>query len=496
MLFGKKNRDDSTIGIIYANNSNPSADAADKSSENAAKSSENAATIAAMVEAQRAFFLTGKTRSLEFRLDALLKLRKAVKDNEDQLAAALRKDLNKQAYESYMCETGMVLDEVRYHIKHLAGWMKEKAVKTPMAQFHAKSFVSPEPYGVTLIMSPWNYPVQLCLEPLIGAISGGNCAIIKPSAYAPATSHVLANILSEAFPPEYIAVIEGGRKENAALFEQKFDYIFFTGSVDVGRIAMEAAAKNLTPITLELGGKSPVIIDETANLKLAAKRVAFGKVLNAGQTCVEPDYLLIEESVRDEFIECYKDALRTFFPDGDMSKMVTIISEKHYIKRKSFLEGQKAVIGGVCDDARRFIEPTVLVDVSPDSKVMQEEIFAPILPIITWTDPMEPIKFIQSRPKPLALYLFTNDKAMERLVLDNCSFGGGCINDTIIHLATPHMGFGGVGNSGMGQYHGKLSFDTFTHYRSIVKKYTWIDMPIRYFPYTETKNKLIRLFMK
>ncbi len=452
--------------------------------------------FSALVSRQRAYFLSGATRSYAFRLRALERLRQAVRENEDRIARAMKQDLNKSPFETYMCETGLVLDELGFHIRHLKGWMRDKPVHTPMAQFHAKSFVSPEPYGVTLIMSPWNYPIQLCLEPLIGAISGGNCAIVKPSAYAPATSRVLAELLGELFPENYVAVVEGGRTENSALLEQKFDYIFFTGSVAVGKTVMAAAARHLTPLTLELGGKSPVIIDKTADMKLAARRLAFGKVLNAGQTCVEPDYLLLQDGLQEAFLAQYRATLQEFFPDGDRSQMVTIISEKHFARNKKLLDGQKAAIGGGWDDARRFVEPTVLVDVDPGSAIMQEEIFGPILPVLTWKNLDDAIQFIQARPKPLALYLFTKNRQTERRVLDACSFGGGCINDTIIHLATPHMGFGGVGESGMGQYHGRRSFETFSHYRSIVKKSCWLDMPIRYFPYTKAKDKMLRMFLK
>lgn len=452
--------------------------------------------IESIVARQREYFESGATRPLAFRTEALRKLQKALVDNEALIEKAMKSDLNKSPFETYMSETGIVLDEIRYHLKHLPRWTKNKSVKTPMSQFHAKSFVVSEPYGVALIMSPWNYPVQLCLEPLVGAISGGNCAVVKPSAYAPATSGALAKIIGEAFPQQYIAVVEGGREENSALLSEVFDYIFFTGSVAVGKLVMAAAAKNLTPVTLELGGKSPVIVDETANLRLAAKRIAFGKVLNSGQTCVEPDYLFIHKSAKDRFIEEYKKALKEFFPTGDMSEMPVIISEKHFKRAIRLLEGEKAVIGGGIDPARRFIEPTVLVDITPDSPVMQEEIFAPILPLMTYTSLDECISFIRSRPRPLALYLFTESKAVENRIFDTCSFGGGCVNDTIIHLVTPHMGFGGVGYSGMGSYHGKLSFDTFTHYRSIVKKSTWIDMPMRYHPYLEKNLKLIRMLIK
>jgi aldehyde dehydrogenase (NAD+) len=453
-------------------------------------------TIEEIVAKQRAFYLSGATRSFEFRQKALRKLQSALRENEDKIAEALVKDLGKPPFESYMSETGMVLDELRYQLKHLRGWMRDKRVRTPLAQFHSVSFVSPEPYGVVLIMSPWNYPILLCLDPMIGAISAGNCAVVKPSAYTPATSQMIADILAEIYPPEYVAVIQGGRQENTALLEQKFDYIFFTGSVGVGKVVMEAAAKHLTPVTLELGGKSPTIIDASADLSLAARRIAFGKILNGGQTCVAPDYVLIEESVRDEFIEHFRSVLEEFFPDGNYEDMARIVNEKHYQEKKELLLGQKVAIGGGFDDRAMRIEPTVLVDVDPDSRVMTEEIFAPILPVLTWRKLEEAIEFVRSRPKPLALYLFTGDRSVEERVLTGCSFGGGCVNDTVIHLATPYMGFGGVGQSGMGSYHGKQSFDTFTHYRSIVRKSTWLDLPFRYRPYSEEKFRMIRRFLK
>lgn len=452
--------------------------------------------IAELVAKQRAYFETGATRTLEFRLEALRKLQAAMRRNEELIFDALKRDLNKAPMESYMCENGIVLEEIRYHLKHLTKWIRNRPVPTPMAQFHAKSFVAPEPHGVALIMSPWNYPIQLCLCPVVGAISGGNCVVVKPSAYAPATSAAIAKVLGETFDSEYIAVVEGGREQNSALLEEKFDYIFFTGSVAVGKVVMEAASKHLTPVTLELGGKSPVIVDETADVKLAARRIAFGKVLNAGQTCVEPDYLLIHKSVKDAFVEAFAAALKQFFPSGDMKDMPTIISEKHYQRLKHLLEDQKVLLGGGTDDTRRFIEPTLLGDVAPDAPVMQEEIFGPILPVLPYENLDDAIRMIRSRPKPLALYLFTSRREVEKKVLNSCAFGGGCINDTIIHLATTQMPFGGVGESGMGSYHGKQSFDTFTHYRSIVRKSTWLDMPMRYHPYTEKNFNMIRKFMK
>ncbi|MDD2521930.1 MAG: aldehyde dehydrogenase [Anaerolineaceae bacterium] len=452
--------------------------------------------IRTIVDYQQEYYQSGVTRDYTFRLNALKKLQQAVRAYESRISDALLADLGKQPFESYMAETGMVLDEVRFHIRHLRGWMRNKRVPTPLTQFHAVSFISPEPYGVALIMSPWNYPILLCLDPLIGAISGGNCAVIKPSAYTPATSQVIADLVAEIFPPEYVSVVQGGRQENTALLEQKFDYIFFTGSVAVGKVVMEAAAKHLTPVTLELGGKSPAIVDASADINLAAKRIAFGKLLNGGQTCVAPDYVLVEESLRDTLIQNFQEVLAEKFPNGNYADHVHIVNDRHYMEKKALLEGQTIAFGGKYSDARRKIEPTVLIDVDPESAVMQEEIFGPILPVLTWKKLDEAIEFVRSRPKPLALYLFTQDRAVEEKVLGSCSFGGGCINDTVIHLATPHMGFGGVGQSGMGSYHGKRSFDTFTHFRSIVRKSTWLDLPFRYFPYTDDKFRLIRKFLK
>lgn len=451
--------------------------------------------ISGLIENQRMYFESGATRGRDFRISMLRKLQSALKENEELINTAMKQDLNKCADEVYMTETGLVLDELKYHIRHVAGWMKERTVRTPLVQFPSRSFVSPEPYGVSLIMSPWNYPVLLCLDPLIGAISAGCTAVVKPSAYTPATSSALAHILGSVFPPEYVAVVEGGREQNAELLEQKFDYIFFTGSPSVGHLVMEKASRYLTPLTLELGGKSPVIVDGTADIKIAARRIAFGKVLNAGQTCVEPDYLFIHENVKSDFIAEYKKALREFFPDGDMSTMNVIVNDKHFNRVKALLESGTAVVGGSTDPARRFIEPTLLDNVKLDSPIMQEEIFGPILPMITYTDIETCIKYIVGQPRPLALYLFTSDAKLEKRVLSACSFGGGCINDTIIHIATSYMPFGGVGASGMGSYHGKQSFDAFTHYRSIVKKATWFDMPVRYRPYTSLKRRLLRLFL-
>ncbi len=453
-------------------------------------------TIKEIVSRQREYFYTEETRSVTFRRAALKKLQAAIIRDENKILGALKKDLNKSDFEGYMTEVGMVLDELRFAIRHIRKWARTKRAPTPLSHFHAKSFVVPEPYGVALILSPWNYPFQLCIEPLVGAIAAGNCAVVKPSNYAPNISHVIAELIASCFGPEYIAVVEGGREQNTELLKEKFDYIFFTGSPEVGKLVMEAASRNLTPVSLELGGKSPCIVDQTADLKCAAKRVAFGKYLNAGQTCVAPDYLLVHRSVKDQFVNHLKAAVKEFFPNGNYADMPVIINDKHFNRLLGLIKGEKILSGGGSDKGRTFIEPTLLDDITFDSPVMQEEIFGPILPVITFERIDEVISNVNTRPKPLALYLFTGDKAIENQVLKSVSFGGGCVNDTIMHVATSHMGFGGVGNSGMGKYHGHYSFDTFSHYKGIVKKYTWIDLPMRYHPYTKRNFKLVRFFLK
>ena len=454
--------------------------------------------VSEIVEKQRAYFDTDATKDLRFRRNALEKLLKALTANEAEILAALRADLNKSDFEGYMTELGMVKEECRYSLKHIGKWMKPKKIISPLAQFPAKSFLMSEPYGVALIMSPWNYPVQLTLSPLIGAISAGNCAVVKPSAYSPATSQVIADLIADVFPPEYITVVQGGREENAKLLDLKFDYIFFTGSPAVGHIVMEKASKYLTPICLELGGKSPAIIDETANIRLAAKRLAWGKYLNAGQTCVAPDYVLVHESRKDELIAGIKQAVDEFFPDGVMKKdgFVHIINDKQFDRLLRLMDGEHIVMGGEYDRSMRLIAPTVLDNIDFESPIMGEEIFGPILPVITYTSLDETIKLLKGKAKPLALYLFTSDKAVGKKVLKSLSFGGGCINDTIIHMATSEMGFGGVGSSGMGAYHGRWSFDSFSNTKGIVNKKTWLDLPMRYRPYTIRNFKIIRMFMK
>ena len=457
----------------------------------------NAQQIEELVSLQRTFFETGTTLSLDFRLQSLKKLHDAIRRMEPQINAALQSDLGKSATETYMCETGMTLSELSYMRRHLRRFAKDRHVLTPLAQFPSDSFVVHEPYGVTLIMSPWNYPFMLLMEPLIGALAAGNCCILKPSAYSPATSAVIRELVSACFPREYVAVVEGGRAENQALLHQRFDYIFFTGGVAVGKEVMRAASEHLTPVTLELGGKSPCLVDATADLDVAARRLAFGKLLNCGQTCVAPDYLLIDRTVKDAFLKRLQFHMNAMVGDALTNDgYVHMVNQKHFDRVCSLILPQKVVFGGKSDPQTLRIQPTIMDHVSPDDAVMQQEIFGPLLPVLPYDNIEDALSFIKSREHPLALYLFSSDKALQRRVLQSVPFGGGCINDTIIHLATSRMGFGGVGSSGMGSYHGKKSFDTFSHQKSIVKKSTLIDLPIRYAPYSPLKDKLLRIFLR
>lgn len=449
-----------------------------------------------IVTSQKKYFSSEVTRDYNFRMESLNKLKNSILKYEDEINNSIKLDLNKSKAETYITEIGIILDEISFHQKHLKKWMKEKSVKTSMAQMPGKCFITPEPYGTVLIISPWNYPIHLCLLPLVGSISSGNTSIIKPSEYTPHTSDIISKIISDVFPEEYISVVQGGVSETTLLLEEKFDYIFFTGSSNVGKIVMSAASKHLTPVTLELGGKSPVIVDESANIKLSAKRIAFGKVINAGQTCVAPDYLLIHKSIKEEFITEFKNALNSFFMDKDMSSMVNIINETHYNRLKNLMRGEHIILGGTFDDDRKFIEPTLIDEVTFSSPIMKDEIFGPILPIISYSNLSECIEYIANFEKPLALYIFSENKENIAKIIGRCAFGGGCINDTIIHLSNPNLPFGGVGNSGIGSYHGKKSFDTFTHYKSIFKQSNIFDVPFRYMPYTDKKLSIIKKILK
>lgn len=454
--------------------------------------------ISEIVQSQRKFFRTNATLPVNFRIDALRKLHNAIKSNEEKIAKAIKSDLGKSAMESYMCETGLTLSEISYMIKHLKRFAREKRVRTPLPQYLSRSFKKPSPYGVTLIMSPWNYPLLLTLSPLCNALAAGNTAVVKPSAYSPQTSELMANIIEEIFPPEYVAVIRGGRQENQFLLDEKFDYIFFTGSKTVGKTVLEKASTHLTPVTLELGGKSPCIIDKSADLKLSARRIVFGKFLNCGQTCVAPDYILCDKSVKDELLtHIINEVKRQYGTDFvNNENYGKIINEKHFNRICSLIDDEKTVVGGKSDRATLKIEPTVMDNVTFSDKVMGEEIFGPILPILTYTSIDEVINIVNDHDSPLALYIFANDKSVIKRITAQCTYGGGCINDTVIHLATSNMGFGGVGESGMGAYHGKTGFDTFTHYKSIVDKKTILDLPMRYQPYKKFYDRLIHLFLR
>lgn len=445
-----------------------------------------------MLHAQRAYFGKGECKDVNFRIAQLKKLYQWICEHEQEIMDALYQDLNKSPFEAYATEIGIVKEEIKYTLKHLRKWAAPKRVRTPITQFPSKSFIYPEPYGVVLIMSPWNYPFQLTIAPLAGAMCAGNCAVVKPSAYSPATTRLMAGMIKELFSEEYIAVVEGGREANQALLDEKFDYIFFTGSVNVGKYVMEKASAHLTPVSLELGGKSPCIVDETADIKLAAKRIVWGKFLNSGQTCVAPDYILVQRSVKDKLIKQIGKCIRKMYGKDALAneEYPKMINEKHFDRVLGLMEGAHIVSGGESDRARLKIAPTILDQVDWESAVMQEEIFGPLLPVLTFYDIKEVIQMVNARPSPLALYYFTKDKRREGKVLKHISYGGGCINDTVVHLATSYMPFGGVGNSGMGGYHGKDSFDTFTHRKSIMKKSLLIDVPIRYAPF---KNKLALL---
>jgi len=450
-----------------------------------------------IIEQQREFFNTGKTFSYQYRKEALVKLKDSVKKHESEIAIALQKDLGKSATESYLSEIGMLLEDISYTLKHLKGWMKPKGQSTPMTISPASSKVVNCPYGVVLVIAPWNYPILLSLQPLVGALAAGNCCVLKPSELAPASAEIIEKIVKEVFPENYATVINGGVEVSKALLDEQFDYIFYTGNTNVGRIVMEKAAKYLTPVTLELGGKSPVVVTRNANLRLAARRIAFGKLMNLGQTCVAPDYVLVEREVHDELIAFLKEEITKMYGIKPLQNAAygKIINHRHYERICSLIDKSKVVFGGECDEAALRIEPTILDNVVAEDAVMSEEIFGPVLPIITINNLDEAFNFIQQRPHPLALYIFTKNQAEEDHFINGLLFGGGCVNDVIVHLSNPNLPFGGIGPSGMGEYHGKSTYETFSHKKSIVKSATWIDMPLRYPPYTEKTDKMLRFFM-
>ena len=448
-------------------------------------------------EAMKAYFESGATLDVAKRKATLRKLKATLKEWEPRLMEAIMLDLGKSRFEAYETEIGIVQAEISHTLKHLSRWAKAKRVSTPLAHFPSSSRILKQPKGLVLVMSPWNYPIQLALVPLAAAISAGCCVLLKPSRYSVNVSRVLCEMFDSCFDSRLIKVVEGGHQANSELLELRWDHIFFTGSPNVGKVVMEAASRHLTPVTLELGGKSPVIIDGSMDMALAARRLAWGKFLNAGQTCVAPDYLLIDERCREEFKKEFEKATRKMYPGLlESPDLGRIINEKHFNRLKGLLEGQRVVFGGQCDDKLLRIAPTLLEDTDPDSPIMQEEIFGPILPMLTYRSFDEALSFIRGREKPLALYIFSKDRRHINAVQQTLTYGGGCVNDTVVHLSNPSMPFGGVGSSGMGSYHAKQGFDTFTHEKSVLRKALWLDIPVRYAPYDDRLTRLLRLLLR
>ena len=455
--------------------------------------------IEELLQRQREYYRSGVTIPTAFRIEKLKNLYRTIEKYRPEISEALKADLGKGEYEGFMCECGLVLSEISYMIKNTRRFSKRRRVRTPLSQFCARSYKQPVPYGNTLIMSPWNYPLLLTLVPLVDSIAAGNTAILKPSAYSPKTSAVIEKIIKECFSPEYVAVVMGGRAENSALLDARFDMVFFTGSGTVGKEVLRHTAEHLTPAVLELGGKSPCIVEKSANIPLAARRIVFGKFLNCGQTCVAPDYILCEETVKDEFIKAVISEIKRQYGDKPLldPDYGKIINEKHFNRLTSLINKDKVVFGGDINPEALKISPTVMDNVDFSDAVMGEEIFGPIMPILTFSDFDALLSELKTKEKPLALYIFSSDKKHINRTLTELSYGGGCINDVVIHLATSEMGFGGVGESGMGAYHGKEGFFAFSHNKSIVDKKTFIDLPMRYRPYkSKFYERLLHLFLK
>jgi len=456
--------------------------------------------IETIVADQNEFYRSGATRPLAFRRKQLQRLRGAIHRSEAKIFEALHRDLAKSSYEAYLSEVGFVLDEIRFTLPCLSRWMKSRRVRTPLFGFPGASRRIPEPYGQVLIIAPWNYPFQLAISPLIGAVAAGNCCVVKPSELSPRTSAVLAGIVRDTFPPEYVTVVEGGPEASIALLETRFDKIFFTGSTSIGRKVMTAAARHLTPVTLELGGKSPCIVAEDADLALASRRIVSGKFMNTGQTCIAPDFLLVHKAIKEPLLANILSDIKSFF--GDTPRLSPdygrIISRQHFDRLAGLMDGCRGTIitGGDRDRETRYMAPTVLDNVEWDDPIMEEEIFGPLLPVMTFDRIASIQKEISQRPKPLALYLFTKNRKTEHQLVTNLSFGGGCINDTLLHIATPYLPFGGVGDSGTGQYHGKASFDTFSHTKSVMKRYFLPEPPVRYPPYGKRSSRLLRWLLR
>ncbi|AKD05892.1 aldehyde dehydrogenase [Pontibacter korlensis] len=445
---------------------------------------------------QRNFFHRGYTLDIHFRKEQLKRLQHAIEQHEQELLDAMYTDFHKPQTEAYATEVGFVELELKLTLKNLIKWTKPQRVKETLLNFPSRSYIHFDPYGVALIIGPWNYPFQLLLNPLIGAMAAGNCAIVKPSELTPTTSAVVAKMIQEHFNDAYIATVQGGVETTQHLLKQRFDYIFFTGSTQVGKIVMKAAAEHLTPVTLELGGKSPAIVAEDADLSLAARRIAWGKFLNAGQTCVAPDYLLVHEQVKEELIQLLSHYIESFYGEDPMQSpdYARIVNERHFKRLSGYLKDGVIRAGGTTDLTQRYIAPTILDQVTWQHSVMQEEIFGPILPVLTVGSLEEAIHMVRQHEKPLALYFFSSNSQKQDLVLKHTYFGGGCINDTISHLVNPNLPFGGVGQSGMGSYHGQSSFDLFSQQKSVLHRGTWVDLPMRYPPYGDKLPMLRKLF--
>lgn len=438
-----------------------------------------------LVQKQHQFFNEGNTVDIPFRKKQLKKLKTILKNHEKQIFEALDNDFQKPLFETYSNELFILYQEIDHLLSHIDHWAKTKKVKNSLINFPSKNYIKPQPYGVTLIISPWNYPLQLALNPALGAIAAGNTVIIKPSEHSPNTSGLMAALINDNFDPGFLHFVEGDAKTTQTLLSEPLDYIFFTGSTHVGKIIMKAAAEQLTPLTLELGGKSPAIVDTSADLSLAAKRIAWGKFINAGQTCVSPDFVYAQSSIHDQLCQLLKQEIHSFYGDDPSQSpdFARIVNDKHFTRLVNLIDPENVFHGGNNDPENHYIAPTIMTDVSWEDAVMQEEIFGPLLPIMSFDNITEVISTLQTKSKPLALYLFSTDKTNQEKVMYNLPFGGGCINDTVAHLGNTHLPFGGMGNSGFGIYHGKTSFDTFTHPKSIMKKSNWLDIPLRYPPY-------------
>ncbi len=456
----------------------------------------NTQSIKEIIQKQRKYFLSGEARDIAFRIRSLKALEGAIRGNEDRIMDALYKDLHKSGFESYASEIGIIYPEIDVAIRHVRRWARTERVSTPVIHFLSRSYVHKQPYGTVLIIGPWNYPFQLTISPLVAALAAGNTAVVKPSEISPHTSAVIAEILGETFPEHYVAAVEGGIEASQSLLAERFDYIFFTGGTAVGKVVMEAAAKHLTPVTLELGGKSPTIVDRDANLTLAARRIAWGKFFNAGQTCLAPDYLFVHRDVKERFITVLKSTIDAFYPGGAKSSpdYARIINARHFSRLEGLMDRGTILHGGERDPDTLFISPTLIGDVSPDHAIMKEEIFGPLFPVMEFDRLDEVISFINERPRPLALYYFSGNRSSQRKILSETVSGGGCINDTVSHVGSTTLPFGGVGDSGMGSYHGKAGFDTFTHRKSILVRSNLFDLALRYPPYGTRLSLLKRLF--